>query len=187
MVLEDAGEDSQLPEVQQDITKAATSTGDDQSPVESDRVSDAPGLTPSTTVEPGDAKIPESRGADAESSSDSSDGVSIAPAPVPVTPVPEESAGGAEEVPPELIGAVLGHAAEVVRGSAPTVVSVEYVEWPDSSLGCSDPGIAYTQVITPGYRIVVDAGGDELDYRTDLVGSFKLCERPALSLPSQDS
>lgn len=36
-----------------------------------------------------------------------------------------------------------------------TVTAVEAVEWPDSSLGCPQEGMMYTQVLTPGYRITL--------------------------------
>jgi|SRR3989338_952922 len=36
-----------------------------------------------------------------------------------------------------------------------STVSVESVNWSDSSLGCPMPGTAYAQVITPGYKIIL--------------------------------
>jgi hypothetical protein len=33
------------------------------------------------------------------------------------------------------------------------VVAAEFVTWPDSALGCPEPGMMYMQVLTPGYRI----------------------------------
>lgn len=42
-----------------------------------------------------------------------------------------------------------------------TVRTVEAIDWPDSSLGCPQPGMMYAQVITPGYRMVLEAGGEE--------------------------
>ena len=33
------------------------------------------------------------------------------------------------------------------------VVSVEAVQWPDTSLGCPQPDMMYAEVVTPGYRI----------------------------------
>ena len=47
------------------------------------------------------------------------------------------------------------------------VVQVEPREWPSSGLGCEKPGMGYAQVITPGYRIVLEAGGRTLEYHTD--------------------
>jgi len=48
-----------------------------------------------------------------------------------------------------------------------TLVSAEAVEWPDRSLGNPQPGIVYAQVITPGYKIILSAGGQEYEYHTD--------------------
>jgi hypothetical protein len=48
-----------------------------------------------------------------------------------------------------------------------TVVSVEYVEWPDTSLGCPEPGQMYLQVITPGYRIILEVRGRTYEYHSD--------------------
>ena len=35
----------------------------------------------------------------------------------------------------------------------------EAVEWPDSSLGCPEEGKVYGQVVTPGYRLLMEAEG----------------------------
>lgn len=47
------------------------------------------------------------------------------------------------------------------------VLITEPREWPDASLGCPEPGHAYADVITPGYLIVVQAGGEEFEFHTD--------------------
>lgn len=39
-----------------------------------------------------------------------------------------------------------------------TVVSVEVLDWPDSSAGCPQPGQSYLQVITPGHKALVRHG-----------------------------
>ncbi|MFO7740972.1 MAG: hypothetical protein R6X31_01540 [Anaerolineae bacterium] len=57
------------------------------------------------------------------------------------------------------------------------VVSVEPVEWPDASLGCPEPGKMYAQVITPGYRIILELEGDRFEVHTDQEGrSVVTCE-----------
>lgn len=48
-----------------------------------------------------------------------------------------------------------------------TVVSVEFVEWPDSCLGVSKRDVACAEVITPGYRILLEANGQTYEYHTD--------------------
>jgi hypothetical protein len=47
------------------------------------------------------------------------------------------------------------------------VLSVDAVEWPDTSLGCPQPGMMYAQVITPGYRVFLQAEGQTYEYHTD--------------------
>jgi uncharacterized protein involved in copper resistance len=45
-----------------------------------------------------------------------------------------------------------------------SVVSVEAVEWSNASIGCPEPGMAYAEVITPGYKIVLKAEGKTYTY-----------------------
>ncbi len=62
--------------------------------------------------------------------------------------------------------------------SAITVVTLEAVDWPDGSLGCPQPGMAYTQMVMPGYRLVLDAQGTQLEYHTDLLLRAVTCDQP---------
>ena len=64
----------------------------------------------------------------------------------------------------------LGIAAEAI-----TVRSVEAVEWSDASLGCPKPGMMYAQVITPGYRIVLEANGQSYEYHTGRSSTVVRC------------
>lgn len=45
------------------------------------------------------------------------------------------------------------------------VVSSEPRDFPDASLDCRQPGSAYAQVITPGFRVLVEASGRRFDVR----------------------
>jgi len=47
-----------------------------------------------------------------------------------------------------------------------TLTEVSAEEFPDSALGCPDAGAFYAQVITPGYRIVLEAAGQTVEYHT---------------------
>ena len=47
-----------------------------------------------------------------------------------------------------------------------TVLSTEEVEWSDTSLGCPEPDGMYAQMITPGYLIVLETGGESYNYHT---------------------
>lgn len=45
--------------------------------------------------------------------------------------------------------------------------SAEAVEWPDGCLGAGDPDMICTQVIVPGWRVLVTLTGVPYEYRTD--------------------
>ncbi len=83
-----------------------------------------------------------------------------------------------EGVPSSLLEPVLLDAASRtgVEVGQVTVLSAELRDWPDGALGCPAPGMLYTQVITPGYQVVIEAGGEQLDYRMNRRGAFRLCE-----------
>ncbi len=51
-----------------------------------------------------------------------------------------------------------------IAATSITVASAEAVEWRDSSLGCPQPGMMYSQIITPGYLIVLQANGQNYEY-----------------------
>lgn len=51
-----------------------------------------------------------------------------------------------------------------ISPDAITVVTIEEVTWPDASLGCPQPGMMYAQVLTPGYRLVLEAAGKTYEY-----------------------
>ena len=57
-----------------------------------------------------------------------------------------------------------------------TLVNVEAREWSDSSLGCPRPGMMYAQVITPGYLILLSAGGKQYEYHAS-TRNVILCDR----------
>jgi hypothetical protein len=68
---------------------------------------------------------------------------------------------------------VVAHLAES-SGVSPddiTVVSTEEVEWPDGCLGIQMEGLMCTQAIVPGYRIILEANGREVEYRTNEDGT----------------
>jgi len=59
--------------------------------------------------------------------------------------------------------------------SAFTLVSAEPVTWRDGSLGCPQPGRAYTQALVPGWRIRLSGPNGELDYHARANGVPVLC------------
>lgn len=58
------------------------------------------------------------------------------------------------------------------------ILEVEAVEWPDSSLGCGEPGAVYLPVITPGFRIILEADGQIYSYHTNASTQFVHCASP---------
>ena len=60
--------------------------------------------------------------------------------------------------------------------------------FPDSALGCPDPNMMYTQVLTPGYTIQVTAGGQSYDYRSNIAGThIVLCGPNGQPVPTPKS
>jgi hypothetical protein len=90
----------------------------------------------------------------------------------PATPDAAESANieGALE---SIIAAI----ADEVNGapSDVTMVSATPEIWPDASLGCPQPDMLYAQVVSPGYRIVVDVRGEQIEFHADERGNVVRC------------
>lgn len=58
------------------------------------------------------------------------------------------------------------------------VVTDEEVIWPDGSLGCPEPDMAYTMATVPGRLVVLESGGLTYTYHSSLDGGFFLCTKP---------
>ncbi len=90
----------------------------------------------------------------------------------PIAETTEEAAAAAPELDSTTQALVDSVIAQVVAqfgvdAGSLELVSVEAVEWPDASLGCPEPDMMYAQVVTPGYRIVLDAQGQAIELHTD--------------------
>ena len=48
-----------------------------------------------------------------------------------------------------------------------TLISADATEWNDSALGCPKPDMMYLQVITPGYRVILEYNGQQYVLHTD--------------------
>ena len=57
------------------------------------------------------------------------------------------------------------------------VISLDAVNFSDASLGCPQPGMAYPQVITPGYRVLVEGDGRNFDVRVSGKRG-RICDNP---------
>ena len=56
------------------------------------------------------------------------------------------------------------------------LIRVDDVDWPDTSLGCPEPGKVYAQVITPGYKILLSDGQEEYEYHSDKENNVVYCQ-----------
>lgn len=93
------------------------------------------------------------------------------------TPAATAPTAGIDE---DAIAALVAMAAEEAQASIDEVrvVSAEEVTWSDGSLGCPQPGMAYTQALVPGFRVVVEIDGEELHFHAAQGGEFRICDDP---------
>lgn len=79
------------------------------------------------------------------------------------------SAAPAATTPPEVVERARKALAEAGISADLRLVSSEPTEWPDSSLGCRQPGMQYLQVITAGYALRF-AGDDGRTHTVHVAG-----------------
>jgi hypothetical protein len=65
-----------------------------------------------------------------------------------------------------------------IPASSLAVVSVTSATWPNGALGCPKPGIMYSQIVTPGYRIILAAGGQNYEYHSGRGNNVVSCTLP---------
>lgn len=61
------------------------------------------------------------------------------------------------------------------------VISSKAVEWPDACLGITQEGVACAQVVTPGYKILLEANGKQVEYHTNQDGTVVVPATVALT------
>ncbi len=105
------------------------------------------------------------------------------PPAVPVT-APSPAHGSSDMLTPAQQAAIanlsqtLGIPADQIK-----LVSSEAVTWPNGCLGVQKLGVMCTQIVTPGYRIVLEAGGKQYEIHTNLDGSSIVPANNALQVP----
>lgn len=77
---------------------------------------------------------------------------------------------------PDLVDTLAGDL-DVPAGDV-AVVADEEVVWPDGSLGCPEPDMAYTMATVPGRLVILETGGLTYTYHASLEGGFFLCTKP---------
>jgi hypothetical protein len=63
------------------------------------------------------------------------------------------------------------------------VAEASEVIWPDSSLGCPKKGMAYLEVLTPGYLILLEDANNQYEYHAGKGLDFFYCTNPTAPLP----
>jgi hypothetical protein len=140
-----------------------------QPPGVDDPSGDTPGdPDPDDAEDPSPDELPEDVAGDR--SEQEADEVSDEPADDPATDAALE---------PRVEEAVAELVADGVDRDAIELVTAERVTWPDGSLGCPQPGMAYTQVLVEGYRIVLAAEGDEIAFHGAGNEPPRRCDTPA--------
>ncbi len=74
---------------------------------------------------------------------------------------------------------------ESISSTEIEVISVEEVVWPDSSLGCPQPGMRYRQVLQDGMRIILQAGGRQYAYHSGGKRAPFLCKHKSSKVPAE--
>lgn len=64
------------------------------------------------------------------------------------------------------------------------LVSLLEVTWRDGSIGCPEPGVAYTQALVPGQQLILQVNGEEYYYHSGKNSIFKYCGDPVPPLES---
>ncbi len=59
-----------------------------------------------------------------------------------------------------------------------TILQAAPVTWSDSSLGCPQPGMAYAQMLTPGFLVVLSHAGTQVEYHAGRSQALVFCKNP---------
>lgn len=92
--------------------------------------------------------------------------------PPEVTPDASVTPGTSDDLPPAAVISALFQLARELGVSTDQIeiVSMGQSDWPDACLGLAAPGEACAQVITPGWQVIVEVGGQQYEVRTDDTG-----------------
>ena len=102
------------------------------------------------------------------------------PAPPPPRSAPDDPADSALEGIEEALADLASRLG--VDDSAIEVLDARDVTWRDGSVGCPEPGLAYTQAEVPGSLIVLRSGASSYRYHAADGGPWFFCENPQAPL-----
>jgi len=89
----------------------------------------------------------------------------------------EHKGPGAAGISREVAEALLADARSRLPADSPVpeIASVEAAVWNDTALGCPRKDEVATMRMTPGYRVLIRAGDQVMQYRVVDAGLFRLC------------
>lgn len=145
---------------------------DDDSPT-ADSAVPLPSSTVASTAAPQPTAAPSTTVATTEPST----------APSPTTSPTQENTVPTDASPVDVAVADLAERLDVDPADI-EVVSVEEVTWPDGALGCPEPGMAYTQALVDGSRIVLSVDDTEYEYHSGRGGDPFYCPAERVTPPA---
>ncbi|TDT15264.1 hypothetical protein BDK89_0830 [Ilumatobacter fluminis] len=157
---------------------------DDDSPT-----ADSAATPPSPTIAETTAPTEPTTTTAPEASSPSTSPSKTAPAVATTTPPPtstqstEETTVPTDAEPVEIAIADLAGRLDVTADDI-EIVSVVEVTWPDGGLGCPEPGMAYTQALVNGSRIVLSVDAIEYEYHSGQSGVPFYCPADRVTPPA---
>jgi len=95
----------------------------------------------------------------------------------PSPTVPTPSSSSSDTTPSITTQSILENLAKKlgVDKSQINLVSIEKVQWGDTSMGCPKPKTSYLQVINSGYEVTIEYQNKQYEYHTDGVRHFVSC------------
>ena len=89
---------------------------------------------------------------------------------------------------PGLQGLIGAAKSDLAKRLSVSTVEIDVIEagpvtWPNSSLGCPQEGMAYAEVLTPGYRIVLEVTGRQYEYHAGRGMETFYCPNPTPPVP----
>jgi hypothetical protein len=89
---------------------------------------------------------------------------------------------------PALKGLIVKAKEDLAKRLAITLTGINMIEatevvWPDSSLGCPQKGMAYAEVLTPGYLILLEYNNTKYEYHAGKGPEVIYCINPTPPIP----
>lgn len=104
--------------------------------------------------------------------------------PAPTTTLPDSpTQGDATQMNPSLQNLIDKAKEDLAQRFSLSITQINLLEardvtWPNSSLGCPEKGLVYADVLTPGYLVIFESGGNTFEYHSGTGGDVIYCQNP---------